>query len=88
MSQFSKYLEIVQEERNYNYDHLEIYDESIKDAWNKIKKMFTKSKVIIIASLLSLILTSQIQKYPNELSNARDVLYQFHLSIFIFPDYF
>jgi hypothetical protein len=74
MSQFNKYLEIVQEERNYNYDHLEIYDESIKDAWNKIKKMFTKSKVIIIASLLSLILTSQIQKYPNELSNARDVL--------------
>jgi wyosine [tRNA(Phe)-imidazoG37] synthetase (radical SAM superfamily) len=75
MSQFSKYLEIVKEERNYNYDHLEIYDESIKDAWNKIKEMFTKSKVIIIASLLSLILTSQIQKYPNGLlSSAKEVL--------------
>jgi hypothetical protein len=78
MSQFNKYLEIVQEERNYNYDHLEIYDESIdesiKDALNKIKNMFTKGKIIIIASLLSLILISQIQNYPKELSSARDVL--------------
>ena len=31
MSQFNLYLERVQEQREYNYDDLEIYDESLKD---------------------------------------------------------
>jgi hypothetical protein len=65
---FNFYLERVQETKYQN--DIEIYDESLKDVWEKIKKY---KKNIVAASLIPFIgyvmTTSNIQKNTNDLSN-------------------
>ena len=65
MSQFNKYLEIIQEQREYNYDDLEIYDESLKDDLkDNLKKLIIGA--IMTASLgISLAEIDQALKREN-----------------------
>ena len=61
MSQFNLYLERVQENRNYKYQDLELYDEDFKEIWSKVKKTG-----IFTALLLSLMMSSdKIEKKEN-----------------------
>jgi hypothetical protein len=78
MSEFNLYLERVQENRNYKYQDLELYDEGFKEIWDKMKnKLKSLGKyATIIAFLLSAGSFDSIKKQniPEELKNAKAVL--------------
>jgi polyhydroxyalkanoate synthesis regulator phasin len=71
MSQFNKYLEIVQEQREYNYDDLEIYDEGFKELLASVnKENFKESFKKLIKYALILVMTASLGISLTEIDNA------------------
>ena len=75
MSQFNLYLERVQENRNYKYQDLELYDEGFKEICSKVKKAG-----IFTALLLSLMMSSdkieKKEKLPEVLLQFKNIITQ------------